>query len=73
MKIILFPTDFSENANDALEYLLQMHKGCKVHLHIIHVIDPRGYIIDSSISSTQILDQFRNAAEVEVKLIKESV
>lgn len=37
---ILIPTDFSENAADALAYALDMVSGKEVHFHIVHIINP---------------------------------
>jgi len=36
MKTILFPTDFSDNANHAMQYALQLAKDFEAHLHIIN-------------------------------------
>ena len=40
MKKILIPTDFSDNAADALDYALHLAKGQKAHLHILNVVQP---------------------------------
>lgn len=40
MKSILIPTDFSQNASDALDYALHLYKGHSVKIHIIHCIEP---------------------------------
>jgi len=38
MKNILIPTDFSENASDALGYALSLIGGTKANIHIVHVV-----------------------------------
>ncbi len=40
MKRLLIPTDFSDNAGDALQYALNLVKGQPVELHIVHVVSP---------------------------------
>ena len=40
MKTILIPTDFSENAGDALAYALALIGNSNAKLHIINVVDP---------------------------------
>ncbi|HEX8948383.1 MAG TPA: universal stress protein [Dissulfurispiraceae bacterium] len=38
VKRILFPTDFSEGALNALPYALDMAKSCGAKLHLLHVV-----------------------------------
>jgi nucleotide-binding universal stress UspA family protein len=40
MKTILFPTDFSTNANRALEYAVEIASLTNATLHILHVYTP---------------------------------
>jgi len=46
MKKILIPTDFSENAGDALDYALHLVKDQKAKIHIVHVVTPQMVTID---------------------------
>lgn len=52
MKKILIPTDFSENASDALDYALHLIKGQKTTIHIINVIEP--IVVSSDIGANTI-------------------
>jgi len=69
MKKILFPTDFSENSNDAVDYILAMNKGQAVDLKIIHVADPSSNIKDVPMSAIQMIKILTaNATEDLVKI-----
>lgn len=73
MKKILFPTDFSDNASEALDYLMDMHKGESIDLKIINAVDAQGFVIDDAAASIQILDQLIKQAGVSTKAIKQKV
>jgi len=45
MKKILLPTDFSQNADDALKYSLQLIGRSPAEIKLFHVLDPADYIV----------------------------
>jgi len=51
MKKILIPTDFSENAGDALDYALHLIKGQKAKIHIVNVVTPMAIPTDVAVTS----------------------
>ncbi|WP_422858492.1 universal stress protein [Flagellimonas sp. S174] len=48
---ILLPTDFSENAQNAIEYGLQLYKDTTCVFHLMHVYTPAIYRIDYALGS----------------------
>lgn len=77
VKKILFPTDFSENSNYALDYALELSKKFGARLCILHVIheliDTTGYYIPN-ISLDQLQrDLVKGAEEMMGKIIREKV
>ncbi len=55
MKTILIPTDFSENAGDALAYTLSLVGHHPVHIHIINVVEPNVTSPGLSVVSTDLM------------------
>ncbi|MFT4533486.1 MAG: nucleotide-binding universal stress UspA family protein [Saprospiraceae bacterium] len=55
MKKILIPTDFSDNAADALGYALHLMKGQKVQLHILNVVQSTAVPAEVPIDTTELL------------------
>src|SRR5690554_386744 len=47
MKKILLPTDFSENAYDAIEYAVQLFKEEECTFYLLHTFVPGSYVISS--------------------------
>ncbi len=74
MKKILIPTDFSENAGDALDYALNFIGNSKAELHIVNVVnnttvngdmvvvsdDPFGVRLEQAQNSMELLEKFGN-------------
>jgi nucleotide-binding universal stress UspA family protein len=51
MKRILFPTDFSDAANNALDIAMSLAKKSKAELHILHSLNSAQQYVDISLSS----------------------
>ena len=51
MKRILFPTDFSDAANNALDIAMNLAKKSKAELHILHSLNSAQQYVDISLSS----------------------
>jgi len=67
MKNILIPTDFSENANNAIGYALQLHKNEKCVFHILNTYVPE--IIHSRFmaSSTVLIDGVETESKTQLQ------
>ena len=67
MKNILIPTDFSENANNAIDYALQLHKNEKCVFHILNTYVPE--IIHSRFmaSSTVLIDGIETESKTQLQ------
>lgn len=53
---LLVPTDFSDNANKALEYTKEIARGSKSVIHLIHVVEPVVYPADWSYAQVGFAD-----------------
>jgi nucleotide-binding universal stress UspA family protein len=68
MKTIIFPTDFSENADHALQYAIEIAKRSGAELWIVNAYDiPYSH----NIMTTSLLDMIREGAEGGVKEVAE--
>ena len=56
IKNILVPTDFSEAANEALEYALSLAKIFQSKLFLIHVFEPMVYYSDAPMGMHDLVD-----------------
>ena len=52
MKKILLPTDFSDNARDAINYAMQFFKNEACHFYIVHVQKASHYITDDLMTAS---------------------
>lgn len=57
MKKILIPTDFSENASDALDYALNLLGGSKAKIHIVNVVPVHTVPGDVPVNTTELVTQ----------------
>lgn len=73
MQRILYPTDFSENSNDAIDYILAMNKDKAVDLKIIHVADPSSNIKDVPMSAIEMIKGLTVAATDKLIAIRDRV
>jgi universal stress protein A len=63
---ILFPTDFSQNANAALVYAQHLAEQNEAELHVLHVIEDVGYLLpipEFGVPSLMNFEETRAAAE----------
>lgn len=73
IKQILVPTDFSENAEHALSYAVELAKECSAKLHLLHTpVVPTYLLMDLSYSPgpeavTRILNDAQDALDEQVK------
>lgn len=65
---ILVPTDFSENAQKALDLAKEIARGTNATLHLIHVVEPVVYPADWSYAQVGFADLER---ELEINMQKE--
>ena len=76
MKQILLPTDFSENAYNAMSYALQLYKDVKCKFYILHTYTPtvtsRGSNVDTS-SPLVLKDVVKEIAERKLKKIQDEL
>lgn len=80
MKInqILVPTDFSENAQHAVDYGIELAKQCSAKLHLLHTpVIPTYLLMDLSYSPgpeavTRILNESQEALDKQAKTIAEA-
>ena len=63
MKRILLPTDFSENAENAVHYALQLYENETCEFHLLHTYTPTAYYSDSMFNNYPNLEM-----EEELKL-----
>lgn len=71
MKNILIPTDFSENASDALGYALNLLGGSKAHIHIVHVLPVHTVPGDVPVNTTELVTKELEEAERAMTAIEE--
>ncbi|MBW2376105.1 MAG: universal stress protein, partial [Deltaproteobacteria bacterium] len=75
IKQILVPTDFSENAQHALSYAVELAKRCSAKLHLLHTpVIPTYLLMDLSYSPgpeavTRILNEAQDALDEQAKRI----
>ena len=75
IKQILVPTDFSENAQHAVEYAIDLAKHCSAKLHLLHTpVIPTYLLMDLSYSPgpeavTRILNDAQDALDAQAKAI----
>jgi len=75
IKQILVPTDFSENAQHALDYAVALAKACSAKLHLLHTpVVPTYLLMDLSYSPgpeavTRILNEAQDALDEQVKSV----
>lgn len=70
MKNILLPTDFSENALNAINYALHMFEESACNFYLLHVVKSSGFGISDSpymISATQVSDVYTQTAKARLK------
>jgi len=74
MKTILFPTDFSNNANRALEYAVEIAVLTNASLHLLHVYTPMlsKDNVYSTLLTDEVADAQREAAE-KMKVLIETI
>jgi nucleotide-binding universal stress UspA family protein len=53
---VLFPTDFSDNARDAIPHVLEMAARFEAHVHVVHVLESAVHPTDFAWSATSIQD-----------------
>ena len=71
MKNILIPTDFSENAQDALSYAIGFEKGENVKFHIFHVVQPVMIQKDEvMLQDVAITNDLANSAKTNLKALE---
>jgi nucleotide-binding universal stress UspA family protein len=78
IKQILVPTDFSENAEHALSYAIELAKQCSAKLHLLHTpVIPTYLLMDLSYSPgpeavTRILNDAQDQLDAQAKLIDQA-
>lgn len=70
MKTILIPTDFSDNAGDALDYALQFIGSQRAKIHILHVITPQMAQVDVAVYTTDLLQEFIDSAGEQMLVLE---
>ncbi|MEC4113674.1 universal stress protein [Myroides pelagicus] len=68
MKKILFPTDYSETANNAFKYALQLANQKNANLYVLHVYDPpviSGHISPKLVDGVSKRSAFQNLEELQ--------
>jgi len=71
MKNILIPTDFSDNASDALGYALNLLGGSKANIHIVHVVPVHTVPGDVPVNTTELATLEVQEAEKAMEAIEE--
>lgn len=71
MKNILFPTDFSENANNALKFAILIAKKFKANLHIVNAYQMP--YATSAPMTRKLLDTLRESSEKELNQFKNQI
>ena len=75
IKQILVPTDFSENAQHAVSYAVELAKQCSAKLHLLHTpVIPTYLLMDLSYSPgpeavTRILNESQEALDEQAKVV----
>ena len=67
---ILYPTDFSESAENALQYVISLSKKYGSKIHVLHVVEPFTYTSDFGIDYSA---QYREMEVTAKRLIEEIV
>lgn len=73
---LLVPTDFSENATQALQYAKEIAKGTTATLHLLHIVEPVVYPADWSYAQVGFADieqELVENAEKELKTLSDSL
>lgn len=73
VKSLLVPTDFSENANQALGLAKEVARGTQATLHLLHIVEPVVYPADWSYAQVGFADieqELEENAERELKKLK---
>ncbi|MBT8233361.1 MAG: universal stress protein [Saprospiraceae bacterium] len=70
MKKILIPTDFSDNAGDALAYALDLIGNQEAELHIINVLDPNIVAVEAPEMTAEMINRQMDAAKEQMKAIE---
>ena len=71
MKNILIPTDFSQNASDALDYALHLLGGSKAHIHIVNVVPVHAVPGDVPLNTSELVTAELEEARKAMDAIKE--
>lgn len=73
VKSLLVPTDFSENASQALALAKEVARGTEATLHLLHVVEPVVYPADWSYAQVGFADieqELQQNAEKELNLLQ---
>lgn len=76
MKRILLPTDYSENAMNAIRYAVHLFKNTRVDFYLLHTYTPAAYNVGSmadSYSALELQKVTRENAEREMDFVEESI
>lgn len=76
VKALLVPTDFSDNASQALQYAKEIAKGTQATLHVVHIVEPVVYPADWSYAQVGFADieqELQENAEKELKTLSEAL
>lgn len=73
MKKILFPTDFSNNSYDALEFILAMNRGQALELKIVHASDPANNMQDAPMSTIQLIKTLTDVASASLRKMEQRI
>ncbi|MCR9182303.1 MAG: universal stress protein [Flavobacteriaceae bacterium] len=71
MKTILFPTDFSENALNAIRYGLELYKNVPSQFILLHAYDVNNYVEGSAFEATPIESKLEDSKKQSDKKLKE--
>ncbi|WP_435625288.1 universal stress protein [Flagellimonas sp.] len=73
---ILLPTDFSDNAQNAIDYCLQLYKDTTCQFHLMHVYTPAIYRVDYALGSPGQIgfpDDYKYYTESRLEKVKKKV
>lgn len=76
VQALLIPTDFSENAGQALSMAKEIARGTKATLHVIHIVEPVVYPADWSYAQVGFADieqELHTNAEAELTKIADGL
>jgi len=76
MKRILLPTDFSDNAYNAISYAVQLYKDLECKFYILHTYTPSIVNADTMIDSTSALNIYKIEKDIinsNLKTLKEQI